>query len=237
MNYKFRKNHLFLLGGIAALGVMLFAVPVFASYGLESTASAANLKNAAGGGDIPTIIGNIIGTALSLISVIFFILMLYGGFLWMTARGDSGQTTKALDTIIAAVIGIVIILGAYALTQFVFNSLSGSSTPAAGGGAGGSGSGGATTLPERSLDTNVACCYMGVELSIDDINYDPDGTNTFFESMPLDLNATNNDCNVELSAFADATCQGEELGCEDSYNDLIIVPRTECIDANAQGRL
>ena len=95
------------------------------SYGLSETAGSANLTTAAGGGDVPTIIGNVIGTALSLISVLFFILMLYGGLLWMTARGKTEQTTKALDTIIAAIIGIVIILGAYALTQFVFSSVKG----------------------------------------------------------------------------------------------------------------
>ncbi|PIR03716.1 MAG: hypothetical protein COV59_04565 [Candidatus Magasanikbacteria bacterium CG11_big_fil_rev_8_21_14_0_20_39_34] len=98
---------------------------VFADYGLQNTADAAGLTNAAGGTDIPTILGNIIGTALSLVSILFFILMIYGGFLWMTAHGKSEQTTKALDTIIAAVIGIVIVMGAYALTNFVFNNVVG----------------------------------------------------------------------------------------------------------------
>jgi hypothetical protein len=112
------------------VGTFIFGITsVYAdSYGLSETAGSANLTTAAGGGDVPTIIGNVIGTALSLISVLFFILMLYGGLLWMTARGKTEQTTKALDTIIAAIIGIVIILGAYALTQFVFSSVKGSGT-------------------------------------------------------------------------------------------------------------
>lgn len=106
-----------------ALGVALFAAPVFAQdFGLGATAGAAGLKSNA---SVPTLIGNIIGTALSMIAVIFFILMVYGGFLWMTAHGNNDQVKKAQDTIIAAVIGIIIVLGSYAITNFVFSSVEG----------------------------------------------------------------------------------------------------------------
>lgn len=73
--------------------------------------------------------GNIIGTVLSLVGLIFFILMIYAGILWMTARGDSGTTEKAKETIIASVVGIVIVLASYAITNFVFQSVDGSSNP------------------------------------------------------------------------------------------------------------
>jgi hypothetical protein len=113
-----------------------------AGYGLDDTAKAAGL----GAGspyaqDVPTMIGNVIGTALSMIAVIFFVLMVYGGFLWMTAHGDSGQIDKAKDTIIAAIIGIIVVLAAYAITNFVFDAVNGTkaapTTPGGGGGTGG----------------------------------------------------------------------------------------------------
>jgi len=91
------------------------------SYGLETTAKAADLKKF--GANLPELIGNVIGTALSLISVIFFALMIYGGVRWMLSRGNEDQSKKALDTIIGAIIGIIIVLASYAITTFVFNSV------------------------------------------------------------------------------------------------------------------
>lgn len=90
------------------------------SYGLEATAQAAKLVR----GDSPaTIAGNIIGAALSLVGVLFFILMVYAGITWMLARGNEDQTKQALRTIIAAVIGMVITLASYAITSFVFDAI------------------------------------------------------------------------------------------------------------------
>lgn len=75
--------------------------------------------------DIGTFIGsNIIVPALSLVGVIFLVLVIYGGFLWMTAGGTEAQVKKAKDIITAAVIGVVLIAAAYAITNFVFQSLS-----------------------------------------------------------------------------------------------------------------
>lgn len=108
-------------------------IPAFAdvngNYGLNET-----IKNADEAGsalttnsDVNTSAGKIIGVALSFVGAIFFILMIYGGFLWMTARGDEGQVTKAKDMIFAAVIGLVIVLSAYAITSFLGTQLTTSS--------------------------------------------------------------------------------------------------------------
>ena len=51
----------------------------------------------------------------------------------MTARGKEEQSKKALNAITAAIIGLIIVIGAYAITAFVFNSVDG------GGGAAGTG--------------------------------------------------------------------------------------------------
>lgn len=89
--------------------------------GLEQIANQSGLNIA--GSDVATIIGNIIGTAMSFIAVLFFILMLYGGVRWMVSRGNDEEAKKALDTIIATVIGMVIVISAYAITSFVFESI------------------------------------------------------------------------------------------------------------------
>jgi hypothetical protein len=63
--------------------------------------------------------GKVIRVALSVSAIIFFTLMIYAGFVWMTARGEEESIKKARNTIIAAVIGLVILISGYAITQVV----------------------------------------------------------------------------------------------------------------------
>ncbi len=65
----------------------------------------------------------VIKLALSFLGVIFLILMVYGGYLWMTARGKEDQVNKARDLIIAAVIGLIIVIASYAISNFVVDAL------------------------------------------------------------------------------------------------------------------
>jgi len=68
---------------------------------------------------LPQAVGSIIGVALSLIGVFFLGLIIYAGYKWMIARGNSQEVEKAKTTIINAVIGLVVVLTAYAITVFV----------------------------------------------------------------------------------------------------------------------
>jgi hypothetical protein len=65
----------------------------------------------------------VIVPAMSIVGVLFLILMIYAGFLWMTAGGKPDQTTKAKDMMIRAIIGVIIIAAAYAITNFVFTAI------------------------------------------------------------------------------------------------------------------
>ncbi len=67
------------------------------------------------------IIGSLIGIVLSLLGVVFLILIIWAGFKWMTAQGEAKETEKARDILINAVIGLAIILSAYAISDFVIN--------------------------------------------------------------------------------------------------------------------
>ena len=64
-------------------------------------------------------LGIIIQVALSLLGIIFMGLIIYAGYNWMTAMGDEQKVTKAKDTITRAVIGLVIVIAAYAVSYFV----------------------------------------------------------------------------------------------------------------------
>ncbi|MDP3900430.1 MAG: hypothetical protein Q8Q23_05105 [bacterium] len=90
--------------------------------GLEETAGAAGLLDT-GIDNLPQLIGTVIGAALALIGAVFLLLMLYGGFIWMLARGNDQEVTRAKNIIISAIYGIIIIVGAYAITYYVMQAL------------------------------------------------------------------------------------------------------------------
>lgn len=73
------------------------------------------------GGDLIDVLGRFVSIALLWGGILAFIFVLYGGFLYLTAGGDSAKTAAATKTITNAVIGIVIISLSYALVQFVIN--------------------------------------------------------------------------------------------------------------------
>ncbi len=148
----------FFAGFLVVIFSLVLFTTTWAAYGLEETARTAGLNT---GLKLPTLIGNVIGTALSLIGVIFFALMIFGGFLWMTAHGKEEQAKQGMDTVIAAVIGLIIILAAYAITNFVFSSVGGTATT--GGGGGNAGGGGSGTIADEQCCDN-ACTSMDVEV-------------------------------------------------------------------------
>src|SRR3989338_8173076 len=57
----------------------------------------------------------VIQAFLGLLGVIFLVLILYAGYNWMTAQGEEEKVTKAKDTLQRAVIGLIIIVSAYAI--------------------------------------------------------------------------------------------------------------------------
>ena len=63
--------------------------------------------------------GQIVGTVLSFVGVLFLILMIYAGILWMTAQGNDQQVSKAKSLLINGVIGLIIVFAAYAITSFI----------------------------------------------------------------------------------------------------------------------
>ena len=69
----------------------------------------------------------IITIILSVLGVVFLILIIYAGITWMTAAGNEEKAKKAKELIIEAIIGLIIVLAAYAISYFIINRLIGSS--------------------------------------------------------------------------------------------------------------
>ncbi|MFA7314585.1 MAG: hypothetical protein WC025_01475 [Candidatus Magasanikbacteria bacterium] len=69
--------------------------------------------------DLTDVVGNTVNMFFIFVGLIFFGLMVYAGLRWMTARDQADKVEKARNTMIGAVIGLAILLAAYAITVFV----------------------------------------------------------------------------------------------------------------------
>lgn len=70
----------------------------------------------------------IIQVILSLLGTGFLVLLLYAGWLWLTARGNEEQITKAKQIIMQAVIGFIIIFISLAAARLVYSYVNGDFT-------------------------------------------------------------------------------------------------------------
>jgi len=92
----------------------------------EAENSLTELSNqglSAGSGDLPTIIAGIINVVLGLLGLVFVVLIVYAGFLWMTAGGNAETVKKAKGIMINAIIGLVITVAAYAIASYVISAI------------------------------------------------------------------------------------------------------------------
>ncbi len=88
------------------------------NFGLEKVTS-----SYFGNADIPTVISRVIQIVMGLSATVMLIMILYAGFTYLISRGDPKKTTTALNLIKTSVIGIIIIVTAYSLSQFVINNI------------------------------------------------------------------------------------------------------------------
>ncbi|MFZ6015554.1 MAG: Mbov_0395 family pilin-like conjugal transfer protein [Patescibacteria group bacterium] len=92
----------------------------------RAQSSVGTVTESAGVGQQQTLeqmIGNIINIALGFIGILLLIYILYAGFLWMTAGGSDENVKKAQTMIKNAVIGLLIVVAAFAISNFVLGSL------------------------------------------------------------------------------------------------------------------
>jgi hypothetical protein len=87
---------------------------------LSKTTEKAGFYTDGSSNNINSLIQTGINTVLSFLGVIFTILIIYAGFKWMTAQGSSESVTKAKGLLQNAVMGLIIVLVAYAASFMIF---------------------------------------------------------------------------------------------------------------------
>ena len=88
---------------------------------------------AAGQGDVRIFLAGLVQAALSVVGIIFFLVVLWGGYMWITASGNEEQLKKARIFIINGIIGLVIAIAAMIITRTVVGFIRAASGPQRGG--------------------------------------------------------------------------------------------------------
>jgi lysylphosphatidylglycerol synthetase-like protein (DUF2156 family) len=69
------------------------------------------------------LVSNILNTIYLVAGVIAVAVIIYAGIIYVTSAGDSASITKAKNTILYAVVGLVVIIMAFAITWFVIKGV------------------------------------------------------------------------------------------------------------------
>lgn len=146
---KYTKN----LKVAVCLFIAIAAIFLLGNFVLAGTSADLGLNYAAGTGlsntqDIRITIAKIIRIALGFLGIIAISLIIYAGWLWMASAGNPEKIEQAKKILQNAVIGLIIILSAFAIVSFILNML-------------GNGSGGGRNRPGGGPGANYGLSALG----------------------------------------------------------------------------
>ncbi len=121
------SKHLIAFAIISLLVLPVFAFPALAQQNANNLFGTEYVDNGLSGslakGDPRTIIAKVINVALGFLGIIAVGIILYGGFKWMTAAGNEDKVEESKKLLGAGVIGLVIVLSAWALATFILGQI------------------------------------------------------------------------------------------------------------------
>lgn len=83
--------------------------------GLDVTANRAGYTE----NSVIVIGGNVLNLILSFVGILFLVMTITGGFIWMTAAGNASKVSTAQKLIVAGIIGLIIVVSAYVITTWL----------------------------------------------------------------------------------------------------------------------
>jgi hypothetical protein len=102
------------------LGSLFIVLPVIAQVNLGMDyAENLGLPN----GNLMSATIGLIKLAMSFLGILAVIMLLYGGFTWMTSGGNEDRASAAKKTISSGIIGIIIILSSFLIVNFVIQNV------------------------------------------------------------------------------------------------------------------
>lgn len=131
MKLFFRQFIFTLLLGLLIVSGVAFGGAVFAQesdvFGIDD-AGFGVLEQGSGGG-LKDTINTVMQWAFGFLGIVAVLILLYGGYTWMTAGGDADKVEKAKLIIRNAIIGLIIILTSYMIVSMIFNTFYGEDGP------------------------------------------------------------------------------------------------------------
>jgi hypothetical protein len=72
---------------------------------------------------VAEIIGNVLNIVLGVTGSIALLMVIYGGYFWLTAAGVPDKVNKGKSILIWATLGLIVVFGSFAITSFVLDSV------------------------------------------------------------------------------------------------------------------
>ena len=115
------------LSRIATIAFAVIAIGTAAlpsvSFAADTSTTGVTLVNPLGSSDVRVIIGQVIKAFLGLSGSIALVMIIYGGFLWLTSNGNPEKIDKGRKVLVWAVIGLAVIFSAFTITNAIITGI------------------------------------------------------------------------------------------------------------------
>ncbi|AHB42191.1 hypothetical protein RAAC3_TM7C00001G0333 [Candidatus Saccharibacteria bacterium RAAC3_TM7_1] len=105
--------------GLSAAPLVLAGNSVYATTATDNVTKGLNATGASNGKNLQKNIKTVVNVILFLLGAIAVIMIILGGVRYVLSNGEASQVTAAKNTILYAVIGLIVALLAYAIVNFV----------------------------------------------------------------------------------------------------------------------
>ncbi|MDO4902588.1 MAG: hypothetical protein Q4A21_03510 [bacterium] len=126
------KKGIIILATILMSGIGMVSVPALATGGSSAPTTNSAAKSAIDGvnstgtsssTNVNGIIKTVVGVMMFILGALSVIMIIYSGIQYVISAGDSGKITKAKNTLIYSIVGLVVAIFAYAIVNFVLTEL------------------------------------------------------------------------------------------------------------------
>lgn len=119
------KQKLLVKSAQISAGVMVLAQRVYAQVPTKLTEGAGEAKPTGAGADINVVFRNVANTLIFIVGAIAVIMLIIGGLRYVLSSGNKEAVEGAKNTILYAIIGIIVAILAFAAVQFVLRQFGG----------------------------------------------------------------------------------------------------------------
>lgn len=115
-----------IVASMAVIALGSIGTPVLAADECDTSSGLSGGMDCAKNDDMPEdltgdngIVTTVINTMLFIVGILSVIMIIYAGIRYVTAHGDKGQVEGAKNTLIYAIVGLIVSIVAYALVNWV----------------------------------------------------------------------------------------------------------------------